>query len=71
MELASVRPDDIIRVSRKGRVFEAFVLARRKGQLEIEPIKRGITYTTASVREVVCHGAKRGRPRTRRQRVAR
>jgi hypothetical protein len=63
MELASVRPGDIVRISRKGRVFEAFVLTKSKGQLEIEPIQRGITYTTASAREVVCHWAKRGRPR--------
>ena len=65
MELASVRADDIVRVSRKGRVFEAFVLAKSKGQLDIEPIQRGITYTTASAREVICHWAKRGRPRDR------
>jgi hypothetical protein len=47
----------------EGRVFEAFVLAKSKGRLEIEPIQRGITYTTASAREVVCHWAKRGRRR--------
>ena len=66
MELASVRPDDIVRVNKKGRVFEAFVLAKGKGELEIAPIQRGITYTTASAREVICHWAKRGRPRPRR-----
>jgi hypothetical protein len=61
MQLASVRPDDIVRVNKKGRVFEALVLAKREGQLEIEPLQRGITYTTASAREVICHWAKRGR----------
>jgi hypothetical protein len=66
MQLASVRPDDIVRVNKKGRVFEAFVLAKGKGELEIEPIQRGITYTTASAREVICHWAKRGRLRPRR-----
>ena len=71
MELASVRPGDIVRVNKKGRVFEAFVLRKRKGELEIEPIQRGITYTTASAREVICHWAKRGRPRRRRQQSAR
>jgi hypothetical protein len=65
MQLASVRPDDIVRVNKKGRVFEALVLARREGRLEIEPLQRGITYTTASAREVICHWAKRGRPRSR------
>ena len=66
MQLASVRPDDIVRVNKKGRVFEALVLGKRRGQLEIEPIQRGISYTTASAREVICHWAKRGRPRNRR-----
>jgi hypothetical protein len=66
-----VRPDDIVRVNKKGRVFEALVLAKRKGELEIEPIQRGITYTTASARDVICHWAKRGRPRTRGQQVSR
>jgi hypothetical protein len=65
MNLASVRADDIVRISKKGRVFEAFVLAKSKAGLEIEPIQRGITYTTASAREVVCHWAKRGRSRRR------
>jgi hypothetical protein len=66
MQLASVRPDDIVRVNRKGRVFEALVLGKSEGRLEIEPLQRGITYTTASPREVICHWAKRGRPRSRR-----
>lgn len=65
MQLASVRPDDIVRVNKKGRVFEALVLGKRKGRLEIEPLQRGITYTTASAPEVICHWAKRGRPRSR------
>jgi hypothetical protein len=65
MNLAAVRPDDIVRVNKKGRVFEAFVLAKTAGKLDIEPIQRGITYTTASAREVICHWAKRGRPRPR------
>jgi hypothetical protein len=64
MQLASVRPDDIVRVNKKGRVFEAFVLAKRDGVLEIEPIPGGVSYTTASAREVIRHWARR--PRSRR-----
>ncbi len=64
MELASIRPGDIVRVDKKGRVFEAFVLGKHKGELEIEPIQRGVTYTSASAREVVCHWAQRGRRRS-------
>ena len=71
MKLARVRPGDIVRVNKKGRVFEAFVLRKRRGELEIEPIQRGITYTTASAREVILHWARRGRPRRRRQQSAR
>lgn len=63
MELASIRPGDIVRVDKKGRGFEAFVLEKHKGGLEIEPIQRGVTYTSASAREVVCHWAQRGRRR--------
>jgi hypothetical protein len=66
MQLATVRPGDIVRVDKKGRVFEAFVLAKSDGVLEIDPIPRGISYTTASAREVICHWARRGRPRNRR-----
>jgi hypothetical protein len=66
MQLASVRPDDIVRVNKKGHVFEAPVLGKPRGELEIEPIQRGLSYTNASAREVICHWAKRGRPRTRR-----
>jgi hypothetical protein len=71
MQLASIRPDDIVRVDKKGRIFEAFVLAKNKGGREIDPIQRGVSYTTASAREVVCHWAKRGRPRTRGPAVSR
>ena len=63
MELASIRPGDIVRVDKKGRVFEAFVLEKHKGGLEIEPIQRGVSYTSASAREVVCQWAQRGRRR--------
>jgi hypothetical protein len=52
-----VRPDDILRVNTKGRVFEAFVLAKSTGRLGIEPLQRGVSYTTASAREVICHCA--------------
>jgi hypothetical protein len=64
MQLASVRPDDIVRVQKTDRVFEALVLAKRGRELEIEPLQRGISYRTASAREVISHWAKRGRPRS-------
>jgi hypothetical protein len=33
------------------------VLAKRNGELEIEPIQRGITYPTAPARQVICRWA--------------
>jgi hypothetical protein len=45
------------------------VLRKRKGGLEIEPLQRGVTYTTASAREVICHWVKRGGPRRRHKQV--
>jgi hypothetical protein len=63
MHLAAVKVGDIVRVDKKGRVFLAFVIAKSPGELKLEPIQRGVTYTSASAREVVCHWAKRGRPR--------
>lgn len=50
--------------------LEEVATLRRDGlwrtPLEIEPIQRGISYTTASARDVICHWAKRGRARDRR-----
>jgi hypothetical protein len=59
MQLAAVKPEDIVRVDKKGRVFVAFVIAKRRGALEIEPISHGISYTTATAREVTGHWAQR------------
>jgi hypothetical protein len=70
MNLTQIRPDDIVRVDRKGRVFEALVLARRRGELQIRPIQPGVTFTRARAREVICHWSKRGRPRRSRARAA-
>jgi hypothetical protein len=67
MTLAGIRPSDLVRVEIKGRVFIAEVRSRPvNGRIEIDPIERGITYRSAKAREVICHWAKRGRPRTQR-----
>jgi hypothetical protein len=65
MELAPVRPDDIVRVNKRAAPSRRSCSPKARGELEIEPIQRGITYTTASARDVICHWAKRGRPRPR------
>ena len=64
MQLGAIRPEDIVRVDKRGRMFLAFVVAKRSGALEIEPIQHGISYTTATAREVTGHWAQR-KPRAR------
>jgi len=61
MNLTGVKPGDIVRVDHKGRVFEAFVVRKARGELRIDPIQRGVTYTGATAREVIAHWARRGR----------
>ncbi len=61
MTLAGIKPGDIIRVDKKGRIFEAFVRDKHAGELKIAPIIPQVTYTTASAREVIGHWGRRGR----------
>jgi hypothetical protein len=53
-----IAPGDIVLVDKKGRRFHAEVVALDQGEsgryeLEVRPIERGITWRTASVREVI------------------
>ena len=53
-----IAPGDIVLVDKKGRRFHAEVIALDQAEtgrfeLEVRPIERGITWRTASVREVV------------------
>lgn len=53
-----IAPGDIVLVDKKGRRFHAEVAAIDQGdsgryELEVRPIPSGITWRTASVREVV------------------
>jgi hypothetical protein len=53
-----IAPGDIVLVDKKGRRFHAEVVAldqqdSGRFELEVRPIERGITWRTASVREVV------------------
>jgi hypothetical protein len=41
MNLTKIRPDDIVRVDRKGRVFEALMLAKRRASSRLGPIHPG------------------------------
>lgn len=65
MNLASIRAGDIVAVrKRSGHEFLASVTDKAPGELEIKPICRNVTYTSARAREVTDHWSKRGRPRT-------
>jgi hypothetical protein len=53
-----IAPGDIVQVDKKGRRFHALVTALDQGdsgrfELEFRALERGITFRTASVREVV------------------
>lgn len=52
-----IAPGDIVLVDKRGRRFHAEVVALDQGdsgrfELEVRPLERGVTWRTASVREV-------------------
>lgn len=59
MNITSVEPGAIVRVDRKGRIFDAEVTGREDRALRVTPLRAGITYTTATSREVIAHWARR------------
>lgn len=68
MNIGSVKPGDIIRVNKKGRVYLAEVVGRieekgKRARLEVDPITKGVNYREAQATEVVCHWRKAGRAR--------
>jgi hypothetical protein len=70
MRLEGIAVGDLVLVERKGRMFHAEVegkSSRGAGELAIRPLERGITYRTASARDVVTHWRRRvpGHARTR------
>ena len=53
-----IAPGDIVLVDKRGRRFHAEVVSLDQGdsgrfELEVSPLERGITWRTASVREVI------------------
>lgn len=53
--LATIHPGDIVRVDKKGRLFEAHVTSRAPGMVLIKPIQKNVNYTSATSREIVRH----------------
>lgn len=52
MNLTSVKPGDIVRVNKKGRIFHAVVGDKVNGELRLRPIEPNITWFTARAREI-------------------
>lgn len=58
--LARIKPGDIVKVNRAGRIFYAIVREKQPRLLSrIEPITHNVTYTTAKGTEVVEHYSRR------------
>ena len=55
MTLSTIRPGDIIEVDKKGRKFHALVSHVDSGAVDFRPLGAGISYRSATAREVVGH----------------
>lgn len=56
--LSTIKPGDIVEVDKKGRKFFAVVEDKQDGGLALKPITHGVSYRTASAREVTAHWRK-------------
>ncbi|MBF6619381.1 MAG: hypothetical protein ITG02_04025 [Patulibacter sp.] len=64
MRRAPIEPGDIVEVDKKGRRFMALVIgADPGGDLRIEPVCRGVSWRTATSRELIRHWKKAARRR--------
>jgi len=58
MRTHAIETCDIVKVSKRGRLFHAAVRGRGPGgELLVEPIERGISHRHVSAREIVDHWA--------------
>lgn len=58
MNIAGVKPGDIVHVDKKGRRFHAVVQGKEGRELLLMPIERNISYRSATSREVCAHWRK-------------
>lgn len=62
MRRAPIEPGDIVEVDKKGRRFFALVIGiEGTGDVRIEPVCRGVSWRTATSRELVRHWKKAAR----------
>jgi hypothetical protein len=59
MIIAAIKPGDLVRCDRRGRLFEARVTAREPYALAIEPLRPNTNYYSAKSNEVRAHWAAR------------
>ena len=53
MNITGIREQDIVEVDIRGLRFYAIVVQKLKGKLEIEPLSKGISYRSATARQIV------------------
>ncbi len=62
MRLAPIQPGDIVEIDKKGRRLHGLVLAvERDGAVRFEPLCRGVSWRSATAREVVRHWTRASR----------
>jgi hypothetical protein len=57
-----IHPQDVVRVSRRGRVFHALVRGRVPGGYQVEPLERGVPAGRVKAEEIVFHWRATGNP---------
>jgi hypothetical protein len=57
-----IHPQDVVRVSRRGRVFHALVRGRVPGGFQVEPLQPRVRATTVKAADVVFHWRAVGPP---------
>lgn len=57
-----ISPQDVVRVSRRGRIFHALVRGRVPGGFLVEPLERGVPAGRVKAREIVFHWRAAGNP---------
>lgn len=58
MRVSGIRPGDIVRAERNGRLFLAEVRGKSEGVLDVDPITHGVNWFTVKPRQVRAHWRK-------------
>lgn len=55
MQIAAVKPGDLVMCERSGWRFIAEVTGKDQGKLQVEPFQRSCTYREVTSRQVIAH----------------